>query len=144
MANNNGWVAHFPFKRKNRWFNYLIIETKDQKIYIRKRAGDDIWKNLYEFVLWETGKLIPHNSPPFIDFIHRLIEGGKFTIVNISQPIKQQLTHQIIHGKFVHIRIEQPFPTSEYMLIKKVKLKEYPFPKLIVSYLQNPVQQLIQ
>ncbi|MBL4723936.1 MAG: A/G-specific adenine glycosylase, partial [Lutibacter sp.] len=48
-------------KIKQRFFNYLVIQTKDKKTKIGKRENG-IWKNLYEFPLIETSKEINEND----------------------------------------------------------------------------------
>src|SRR6185369_4348241 len=58
FAFKNNSINKLPVKKKRikittRWFNYLVIEYQG-KIYIHKRTGNDIWKNLHEFVLLET------------------------------------------------------------------------------------------
>jgi A/G-specific adenine glycosylase len=148
MAFKNGWISLLPVKskaiiKKNRWLYYFIIETDDERVYIRKRSEKDIWKNLYEFVLWETGKLIPQQQILFSDFANEFLKKQKFSVVRVSTIYKQHLTHQTIHGQFIHLSLQKPLPAlKDYILVKKNKLCEYPFPKLITSHLQNPVQQL--
>ena len=67
QAYQQGWTNKLPLKtkpqsRKTRWFYYFIVEAGKDKIWIRERTGKDIWQNLYEFVLWETGKIIPQEK----------------------------------------------------------------------------------
>ena len=148
MAFNKGWIPLLPVKaktivKKNRWFYYFIIETDNGSVYIRKRSEQDIWKNLYEFTLWETGKLIPQQQITLSAFFREFFKKQKFTITGFSKIYKQQLTHQTIHGQFIHVLLKKPFPAlTDYILVKKKKLTEFPFPKLITAHLQNPVQQL--
>jgi A/G-specific adenine glycosylase len=148
MAYNKGWISLLPVKaktivKKNRWFYYFIIETNDGRVYLKKRIEEDIWKNLYEFVLWETGKLIPQQQIPVSDFVVEFFKKQKFTITGISKIYKQHLTHQTIHGQFIYVLLQKPIPAlKDYTLVKKSNLREYPFPKLIAAHLQNPVQQL--
>jgi len=148
MAFRHDWISLFPVKarsivKKNRWFYYFIVETNDGRVYIRKRDQKDIWKNLYEFVLWETGQLIPQSqllSSRFtIDFFRKI----KYSAGPISKVYRQQLTHQTIHGQFIYLRLQKPLaPSDGYILVEKDQLQDYPFPKLINEHLQNPVQQL--
>jgi len=148
VAFKNNWVTILPVKskaiaKKSRWFYYFIVETADGQVYIRERIGNDIWNNLYEFVLWETGKLIPQQQIAQSEFVSGIFKKQKFSITGISKIYKQQLTHQTIHGQFIHVLLEKPFPSIQgYVLIKKNRLSQYPFPKLITGHLQNPVQQL--
>ncbi len=43
-------VKKKSIKKRERFFNYLIVEYND-KIYVNQRIGKDIWQNLYEFIL---------------------------------------------------------------------------------------------
>lgn len=148
MSYKKGWTDLLPLKarsiqKKIRWFRYLIIENADGRIYIRKRTGQDIWKNLYEFVLWESSKLISRKKIAASDFFKKIFHEQKFEISAISEICSQELTHQTIRGQFVHIRIAKPIQVlGDYILVKKSRLKDYPFPKFITAYLQNPLQQL--
>lgn len=139
------WTGILPVKtksieRKNRWFYYFVVETNEGGVYIGKRTNEDIWKNLYEFVLWETGRSITAKKIQLSDFLDQFFKGTKFTIKEVSEIYKQQLTHQTIQGQFIQVLVYPPFPAlKEYILIKKNKLKDYPLPKLINAYLQNQV-----
>ncbi len=48
--------------RKKRWFYYFIVKAGKNKLWIRERTENDIWQNLYEFVLWESVQLIPREK----------------------------------------------------------------------------------
>ena len=123
-------------QRKSRWFYYFIIECKG-KVYIRKRSTRDIWENLYEFVLVET------ESPFFFEdaaataqLLHGLLGGQPFEIRGVSPEYRQQLTHQIVTGKFVEASISSPAPALEgYELVDPANISRYPIPKLITQYL---------
>ena len=50
----------------------------------------------------------------------------------------QKLTHQLITGRFVYVRITAPWKSKlDYKLIEKKDLKQIPFPKIITSYLKE-------
>ena len=60
-AFNSNTVMLYPFKEKrikikHRFLNYIFIITNDRKTLIKKRNGNGIWKNHYEFPLIETKK----------------------------------------------------------------------------------------
>jgi len=142
-AYQNSEVTILPVKgkaiqKKNRWFYYFIIETNDKQVYIRQRKEKDIWESLYEFVLWEPNQVIDQQEIPVSGFIQKVFNTQKFTITAISKIYKQELTHQTIKGQFITIRVNMPLAAlKEYILVKKNKIKEYPFPKFITVYLQN-------
>ena len=93
-------VKEKKLKIKNRYFNYLVIQTEDNKTKIVKREKG-IWLNLYEFPLIETLSEIDENQ---------LIEHVKFEELfkNISTSVQlfnkekvvHKLSHQHIHTQF--------------------------------------------
>lgn len=125
--------------KKTRWFNYIIISQND-KIYVRKRSGGDIWQNLHEFYLIETTdknsfeELI--RSDPFISAI-----GKQFRLIHWSDYFKQQLTHQTIYGCFTLIELKNSIQLSGYEQVSRKSLKSLAFPKLINSFLEKYILQ---
>jgi len=143
QAFQNSWVNILPAKekgieKKERWFYYFIIEKKET-VFIRQRQTKDIWQDLYEFVLLENDQAINEKQLSESKFITQLLGSQKFSIKEISPSFKQQLTHQTIHTRFVSIGIDSVTPTlkKEYLAIQKKQLKQFPFPKVITSYLHK-------
>lgn len=140
QACQRGWTNKLPLKsvslpRKTRWLYYFVVQAGKDKLWIRKRTGNDIWQNLFEFVLYETGKLIPQNrirETPF--FREKFAEKG-FQINYISPSYNQTLTHQYIISHFVHLN-RPMHRLSGYQPVPLKKLREYPFPKLIADYIK--------
>jgi A/G-specific adenine glycosylase len=141
-AYRNQWIPLLPVKRspaprKTRWFYYFIAEA-DGKYWIRERRNKDIWKNLYEFVLWETGKLIPQRQIRNAAFLKELFGAAGFRILHFSETMTQTLTHQTIHGQFIHIRLnKQREEWADYQPVRADHLDQYPFPGLISAYLKD-------
>ena len=122
---------------KKRFFNYLIVEYKG-RFYIRKRTEKDIWQNLYEFILIESGSVLDPKSILKNKEAIYMFKGEKFKITDMSQNISQKLTHQLINGRFFHIKILKPLKLDKtYKLLNKVELNTLPFPKFIASYLTD-------
>jgi len=120
--------------QKERFFNYIIVEC-NHKFYIRKRIEKDIWQNLYEFFLIETGSLINEEDIVKHEIFLFYFNERKFEIMNISKKFSQKLTHQIIRGQFFHIKVSKPLKNCEnYFMVTKEEIKLLPFPKLIASY----------
>lgn len=136
-ALKNGLVQELPVKQKvmkmkTRWLYYFIIESGDG-VYIRKRDQKDIWQNLHEFVLLESGH---EHADPEADFLHKLLQHQSYTVVSRSEPQFQQLTHQRINGRFFRVRLSgNPDLNGNYRLVKKINLNDYAFPKFINAYL---------
>ena len=132
-----GTVSSIPIKSKKikkraRFFNYFIIESNG-KIILQKRTEKDIWNGLYQFPLLEVEKsdfisepkAYPLNfeTPPNIEFDSRVY--------------KQTLTHQHIHARFYHLNGPLPKLPPPYILVNKVTLSGYAFPKVIDLYLND-------
>lgn len=143
VAFRHSWIKLLPVKekriqRKTRWFYYFIIQTNEKKIYIRQRTEKDIWKGLYEFVLWEPDQSIPPEEIAVSEFLRKFFAKHSFTLTGISGLHQQQLTHQNIKGRFITIQINKPISKMrEYELISPRKIKAHPFPKFITKYLLN-------
>jgi A/G-specific adenine glycosylase len=141
QAFQQGWVDKLPVKllplpRKKRWLYYFIVHAGKDKIWIRKRTEKDIWQNLYEFVLWETGKIIPQGKILQSSFYRKHFGKNDFQIQYISPAYNQTLTHQSITGRFVHLN--KPLPKLPgYLSVPRGTLGEYPFPKFISDYVKN-------
>lgn len=140
-------VGELPVKEKKitikkRWFTYFILEYKNQ-VAIIQRTGKDIWQDLYEFPLAET---TDETSP---ELILQQAEKNKwlpvkgYEIKAVSAIYKQQLSHQLIAGRFISIllRKKSVLPAG-YKWIDRNKLNNYPFPKFINQYLQQKAMEL--
>jgi A/G-specific adenine glycosylase len=138
----NKKISSLPVKEKKikikvRWFYFLVIELNN-KVVIRQRTAKDIWQHLYEFPLIETGK------EQDIEKILLLAEKGNwlspanYTVTEVSGILKQQLSHQLIQGKFIKIKIKKDRGlNNEWEWADKIGLTKYAFPKLINSYFQG-------
>ena len=146
QAMQKGLTTQLPVKEKNirkrqRWFYYFIVETPDDRLYIRQRSGRDIWEGLYEFILQET------EEPLYFDketvsgskLLGQLFGRQSLTVRYISRVHRQELSHQTIQGQFITIRLSGKTPDlQEYRLVHREQLADYPFPKFINGWLQDP------
>ena len=129
-------VAQLPVKekklvRKSRWLNYFFIEH-DNKVLIRKRTSKDIWKNLHELVLVESEQELL--EPGFV--LEEMI-GKNFRLMHQPVHYTQQLTHQVIHGKFFHVETLSPVSLSGYTPVPLSEVEHVAFPRIINQYLQK-------
>jgi len=146
QACKKAWTDRLPVKlkapeKKQRWMYYFIIKAGKNKIWIRERTGNDIWKNLYEFILYETGKLIPQNSICNFPFLKEQFGNQGFKIEYISSLYYQKLTHQSITSQFILLN-KPVHKINGYQPVSLNKLKEFPFPKLIADYIKILPSQL--
>jgi A/G-specific adenine glycosylase len=137
-------IADFPVKSKKqvqrtRYFHYLVFMEKTKKkrfIYLNKRTGNDIWKNLYDFPVVETAKPVSLKklvrSPEWID----IVGATPFSIVSESTVHKHILTHQIIQAKFYILEVPAEIKLS-FLKAPSDQLGKYPVPRLIDRFLKK-------
>jgi A/G-specific adenine glycosylase len=139
-AFKKGMVEKLPIKatkiiRRKRWFYYFLVEKKGQ-VLIRQRVEKDIWQHLNEFVLEESPRKQTTEKLLKAPSIMAITQGKTFQVSDISMEYKQLLTHQEIHGRFIHIKVnESPAIPPGFHWVKWAALKKIPFPKYILSYL---------
>ena len=138
-AYNQSLVHILPIKekkitKKTRWLYYLVIEHEGKQ-YVRKRGAKDIWENLYEFVLIESEKAQQLEYLKTHPEIVALFDKNSFEIIHISSLYKQLLTHQIIQGQFIKIKIGKPLNNAAYEAVLPEEINKLPFPKFIAAYL---------
>ena len=138
----NNKVNELPLKKKKinirkRWFYYLVLEYKNE-IAIRRRTEKDIWQDLYEFPLIE--RAMPGEVRNILE------ESGKkkfimrmgYEVLFVSPLYKQQLSHQLISGRFISLHLtRKPKPGEEWLWVIRKKIRKYAFPQFINQYLSE-------
>ncbi|MCE2682027.1 MAG: NUDIX domain-containing protein [Cryomorphaceae bacterium] len=132
LAFSNKTVHNRPVKTKktkvkNRFFHYLIF-TIDNQTYIQQRKGRDIWEELYQFPLIETDE--DGQSEAIMQ------EYGE-AVQNVSTPLSHLLSHQRITARFYHINSLERSTSSDWILIQKSAIDQFPIPRLIDKYLEQ-------
>ncbi|HMU45598.1 MAG TPA: A/G-specific adenine glycosylase [Chitinophagaceae bacterium] len=134
-------VKEKRIKIKERWFYYLVLEYKNT-IAIRQRKEKDIWRDLYEFPLIELKKKINPGK-----LINTTINDLKLSHTKHQTPYssslyKQKLSHQLISGYYLFIKIDKkPILKNDWLWVKKSDFKQYTFPRFINSFLsENPIK----
>lgn len=132
-------VDKYPVKskklqRKTRFFTYFIIH-QNEKLWIQKRTAEDIWKNLYQFPMIESEKVLEKEKIR----THLAQLQLSSTTTYISSPLRQVLTHQTIITTFVEVETDGKFDINNpaYIKISRQELRKYAFPKIINEYLNT-------
>ncbi len=126
-------------KVTTRYFNYLVIRTGD-KVCLRKRSGNDIWRNLYDFPCIESEKTLGTEEVVASEQFIQLIGNKPFTITKTSPTYTHKLTHRTIVAQFIEIKLEEEWlqiQTKDLFLTPEKDLANYPIPRLIDLYLNN-------
>ncbi len=104
----------------------------------RQRIAKDIWQQLYEFPIIETSK--EEESRKIIAQAEKLnwLQKKNYEVISISPLFKQQLSHQLIAGQFIKIRLKKKINHAESITwATKKELKKFAFPKFINQYLES-------
>ena len=149
FANRHNLQDVLPVKKKKikkriRYFNYFAIVHKDT-ILVKERKSKDIWKGMYDFLLFEAE--LEQN-------FEGLIKGdAKFlsdlgNLVTSSSNFKHILTHQTIFAKFFMLAVDNregfnviktKFELEE---IKVIELDSLPVSRLMDKYLKKETNYL--
>ncbi len=142
VAFNNDMIATLPVKEKKitikqRWFYYVVMEYKNE-VAIVQRTGKDIWKDLYEFPLIETAKEMSEKNITKQLNLKEWLATSDYTIAAISPLFNQQLSHQLITGRFVTIKMKRKVKLiNDWRWVMKGRLKSFAFPQFINQYLKT-------
>lgn len=127
-------VKNKKLKKRNRFFNYLLIRYKDS-IYIKRRNGKDIWEGLYELPLLETENTTDWYA--LFPLINTIVSNPNTLNFSTQISFKHVLTHQNLFVNFFEVSTdEKPIFTSQDCL--EINLKDstkYPFPILVSKFL---------
>ena len=124
-------------KQRDRYFNYLVL-TSGNHLWIQKRSGNDIWKNLFEFPLVETTEETSVRSlseqKEFQDFAPE----GLSVIENISTWKIHILSHQRIHYRIIKIQLGNEINLSSHLIrVNKQDIFNFAVPKLLENYINE-------
>ncbi len=126
-------------KQRTRYFYYFFILSgrgKSRSVYLKKRIGTDIWKNLFDFPLVEKEKAISYNKLIRSKEWNDLFLGKKMKLLKESKPYRHILSHQIIVAKFY--QLETAFQSDmSYLKVAISDIEKYPVPRLVEKYLED-------
>jgi A/G-specific adenine glycosylase len=111
-------------------------------LYFKKRDGDDIWKGLFDFYLFESD--VKYTNPGKISNDISLFRHTDLFIHSIRE-YKHILTHQVIFAIFYHITLNESDLKMHKHLLNggkfycKDDILKLPKPVLIDKYLKEEI-----
>lgn len=139
LALKLGKVGELPVKLKknkvrNRFFNYLVFLSEENKTLLEQRSGKGIWEGLYQFPLIETISPVLEAALLKDESFLNLTGGGEQLISLYNEsPIVHKLSHQHIYTRFWIIERKE-LPREA---ISVEKLENYPVPVLIANFIKE-------
>lgn len=142
-----GKVEELPVRKPKqepriRYFHYFVILLPDAtgQVVLRKRLARDIWVNLYDFPLIESGTLLneaqlrkhPEFPESFRDPVAELSE-----LKNVHRHI---LSHQHLFVKYFLVKIPDSSKVEipqNWIPVSYERLGDYPMPRLITRFFEK-------
>lgn len=147
-AFKNNKVKQFPIKTKahkikERHFNYLFIKWANN-IFLNKRSGSDIWKNLYELPLIESKKKTTLHYLKKLNAWKNMFGTSSMLTLSSVNCYKHQLSHQTIYARFIEIDLQSKpsrFLKKHFIEIDMNDLAKYGIPRLIDRFFKEKFTQ---
>ncbi|MBQ2858020.1 MAG: A/G-specific adenine glycosylase [Bacteroidaceae bacterium] len=140
LALAQGRVDALPVKQHktkvtHRFFNYIYVRTGGYT-FIRKRTGNDIWKNLYEPLLIETDTDFSENEAAFEQkLLDVLGETPKCFLKPVKMGVKHVLSHRVIHANFYELHLPDDFGSLEgYQKVPEEDLHKFAVSNLVYHF----------
>lgn len=139
-------VMQLPIKEKDisiksRWFYYLVIHYRD-KMIVGQRTSKDIWQDLFEFPLLELDKTQAPDKLLSLAIKKKWFNAKEFELLGVSPLFKQQLSHQLIAGQFISVKLKKkPTLPEGWQLVDANQIKKLAFPQFINQFLTEKVSQ---
>lgn len=140
MALAQGKVDVLPVKQHktkvtDRFFNYIYVRTGEYT-FIRKRTGNDIWKNLYEPVLIEADTDFSENAEAFEQKLRSVLGETPWRFLKpVKQGVKHVLSHRVIHADFYELVLPEDFGTLEgYQRVAEEDLHKFAVSNLVSQF----------
>ena len=126
-----------------RHLNYLVISFKrdnEEFILMRKRSGNDIWKNMYDFPCLETDADSGLDLTLSLCEKQSILESNNYQVKKVSEVYIHQLSHRKLLAKFIRIIAEgTPEAAENIISVRKDRIAELPLPRLIDRFLATLV-----
>ncbi len=136
-------VYELPVRSKKkmnriRYFHFVIFQYRG-KILLQRREDKDIWRGLFVPPLLEKKSTRTPSLAQLHSFAKKVIGHSNFEWVQTSSSVQQLLSHQTIHGRFIHVRLlSLPKKLSEeYVWVSNKNLHRYGKPKMIVQMFES-------
>jgi A/G-specific adenine glycosylase len=132
-------VKENKLKFKQRWF-YFIVAVYRGRVYLRLRSGNDIWRNLHEFILVETASARSADDVLNEAAKMKWLKKRTYNTESVSPVYRQTLSHQKIACRFIRVKLKRAARVPGYKAVMYKQLARYAFPKIINEFLRyNPV-----
>ena len=146
-ALQQGRVNELPVKQhrtkvSNRYFNYIYVRTGGCT-WIRKRSGNDIWKNLYEPLLIETEQDMSETEHELLEKLQGVFskredvfkKGEGVFFRPLKRKVKHVLSHRIIWANFYELILPDEMEAPEgFLQVPEEEIHKFAVPNLVYQF----------
>jgi len=138
-AFNQNLVTKLPLKKNkikvtDRYFNYLVFETPNNKTVLQKRTTKGIWQNLYEFPLVESLNVLNISEISEASLISKYTINKDTSISIINEiPIKHKLSHQQLYITYWKVKTKALLEGGMF----ENEIHNYPVPRVLDKFIKN-------
>ncbi|KOY51460.1 HhH-GPD superfamily base excision DNA repair protein [Polaribacter dokdonensis DSW-5] len=125
-------VKEKKIKVKKRYFNYLVIKTKENKTILSERKGKGIWQGLYQFPLIESNKILNKEELIASEDFNTLFQNDVSISLFNKKDIVHKLSHQHLYTQFWVIETDEQKAAD----ILWNEIENFPVPVLIANFLE--------
>lgn len=139
LALKENKIDALPVKLKktkvtNKYFNFVVIISKNGKTVLEQRKGSGIWQNLYQFPLIETEKPSTYNNIKSKIESLDVLEDVNFDIhLYNDTDVIHKLSHQHLYTKFWIVSVDKSIENG----IDIFNIKDFPVPILIGNFIDK-------
>ena len=121
-------------KVTKKYFNFIVIISKNEKTILEQRIGSGIWQNLYQFPLIETEKPSTYNNIKSKIENLDVLEDMNFDVhLYNDTDIIHKLSHQHLYTKFWIVSIDKSIENG----IDISNIEDFPVPILIGNFIDK-------
>ncbi|WP_370226390.1 A/G-specific adenine glycosylase [Mesoflavibacter sp.] len=121
-------------KVTKKYFNFIVIISKNEKTILEQRIGSGIWQNLYQFPLIETEKPSTYNNiKSKIENLDVLADMNFDVHLYNDTDIIHKLSHQHLYTKFWIVSIDKSIENG----IDISNIEDFPVPILIGNFIDK-------
>ena len=139
LALKENKIAVLPVKLKKtkvtkKYFNFIVIISKNEKTVLEQRIASGIWQNLYQFPLIETEKPSTYNNIKSNIESLDVLEDMNFDVhLYNDTDIIHKLSHQHLYTKFWIVSVDESIEKG----IDISNIEDFPVPILIGNFIDK-------
>ncbi|PZD78959.1 A/G-specific adenine glycosylase [Mesonia sp. K7] len=137
-------ITELPVKLKKtkvleKHFNFLIFKNQHEEVLLEKREQKGIWRNLFQFPLYESEQQIFHESD-IKEYMRQ--QNPKLLVKSIElqheKPIKHVLSHRKLWVNFWKIEVDDFKGFSQkFIPVKYKRVNDFAVPIVIHKFLET-------